>query len=74
MKNEIAKLQIVNPNAAGIDEGAKSFFVAVNQQRSNVCEFGVYTRDHEKMIDHLKTHDIKTVAMESTGSLLADDI
>lgn len=68
MKNETAKLQIVNSNAAGIDVGAKSYFVAVDQQKSNVCEFGVYTRDHQKMIDHLKTHDIKTVAMESTGS------
>jgi len=55
-------------NAAGIDVGSKSYMVAIDQERENVTEFGVYTKDHQKMIDHLRSHDIKTVAMESTGS------
>ena len=68
MENETAKLQIVNSNAAGIDVKAKYYFVAVDQQKSNVWEFGVYSKDNQKMIDHLKTHAVKTVVMESTGS------
>lgn len=69
MKNEkTAKLQIINLNAAGIDVGAKSYVVAIDQEKTNVQEFGVYTKDHAKMIDHLNSHGIKTVAMESTGS------
>lgn len=69
MKNEkTAKLQIVNLNAAGIDVGSKSYMVAIDQEKENVKEFGVYTKDHQKLVDHLISHDIKTVAMESTGS------
>ena len=48
-----AKLQIINLNAAGIDVGSKSYLVAIDQERENVKEFGVYTKDHQKMIDHL---------------------
>ena len=69
MKNEkTAKLQIANLNAAGIDVRAKSYMVAIDQEKLNVREFGVYTKDHERLIHHLKCHGIKTVAMESTGS------
>jgi hypothetical protein len=42
MKNEkTAKLQIANLNAAGIDVGAKSYMVAIDQEKLNVREFGV---------------------------------
>ena len=66
-ENELA-MKIVHPNAAGIDIGSKSHWVAVDQIPGNVREFGVYTRDHHRLIDHLKSHQITTVAMESTGS------
>lgn len=61
-------LQIVNPRAAGIDVGSTMHVVAVDQNVDNVRSFGVYTKDHNKMIEYLHSHDITTVAMESTGS------
>jgi transposase len=61
-------MKIVNPTAAGIDVGSKSHFVAVGQNEQDVMEFGVYSKDHQKMIEHLNSYGIKTVAMESTGS------
>ncbi len=33
-----------------------------------MCEFGVYTKDHQELILHLQKHGITTIAMESTGS------
>jgi transposase len=66
-KKELA-LQVVNLNAAGIDVGSRSHFVAIDQVKSNVREFGVYTKDHEEMIRYLHSCSISTIAMESTGS------
>src|SRR5215469_3271512 len=68
MKEKELSMQIVHPNAAGIDIGSKSHWVAVDQIAANVKEFGVYTRDHHALIDHLKSYQVDTVAMESTGS------
>jgi transposase len=67
MKKEM-KMQIVNTHAAGIDVGSRSHFAAVGQDLQDVREFGVYTEDHQKLIDWLLEHQVKTVAMESTGS------
>ena len=61
-------MEVVHQNAAGIDIGSKTHWVAVDQVPGNVREFGVYTRDHHRLIEHLKSHQITTVAMESTGS------
>ena len=61
-------MQIVNAQAAGIDIGSKSHFVAVGQRKEDVREFGVYTKDHEVLIEWLSSHQITTVAMESTGN------
>ena len=68
MNEKELSMKIVHPNAAGIDIGSKTHWVAVDQIPGNVREFGVYTRDHQRLIDHLKSHQIATVAMESTGS------
>jgi len=68
MNQQELAMKIVHPNAAGIDIGSKSHWVAVDQLVSNVREFGVYTKDHQNIIAHLKFHRITTVAMESTGS------
>jgi transposase len=62
------KMKIVNPRAAGIDVGSKSHFVGINQNEKDVREFGVYSKDHQAMIEHLKQNLIASVAMESTGS------
>ena len=61
-------MQVVHPHAAGIDIGSKSHWVAVDQQVGHVKEFGVYTPDHQKMIDYLRSYNITTIAMESTGT------
>jgi len=68
MKRNELSLQIVNPHAAGIDVGSRSHMVAVDQNKDNVREFGVYTKDYEQLIIHLNNFGINTVSMESTGS------
>lgn len=62
------KMDIVNPNAAGIDVGSRSHFVAISQAHSDVKEFGVYAEDLKYLVQWLIDNDIKTIAMESTGS------
>ncbi len=52
MKEKELSMQIVHPNAAGIDIGSKTHWVAVDQIPGNVREFGIYTRDHQRLIDH----------------------
>lgn len=68
MKRNKLSLQIVNPHAAGIDVGSRSHMVAVDQNKDNVREIGVYTKDNEQLIIHLRNFGINTVEMESTGS------
>jgi transposase len=64
------ELEVVNPDAAGIDVGASSHYVAVPEDRDteSVREFGCFTADLYRMADWLESCRIKTVAMESTGS------
>ena len=59
----------LNLNAAGIDVGASSHFVAVPHDRAEhpVREFGAYTVDLYHLADWLTECEIETVAMESTG-------
>lgn len=61
-------MEVIHAHAAGIDIGSKSHWVAVDQNPQHVREFGVYTKDHLKLIEHLRSFQITTVAMESTGS------
>lgn len=67
MKKE-AKMPIINPNACGIDAGSRSHYVAVGQGSEHVKCFGVYTQDHQEMIAFLKSQNVRTIAMESTGN------
>jgi len=62
-------LEIVHRDAAGIDVGGASHFVAIPPDRdeSPVREFGSWTGDLEKMAQWLKQRGIRTVAMQSTG-------
>ena len=64
-----AGLSQVNLNAAGIDVGASSHFVAVPEDRWEppVRKFHAYTADLYRLADWLAECGIKTVAMESTG-------
>jgi len=61
-------LEVVNPNAAGIDIGSRSHWVSVGQNSQDVKEFGVYSEDHQKLCEWLKKHKVTTIAMESTGT------
>jgi len=61
-------LEIVNKNAAGIDIGSRSHWVAVGQKKADIKEFGVYNEDLYALADWLSEHKITSVAMESTGN------
>lgn len=62
-------LSKANPNAAGADIGAEEIVVCVaaNETTQLVRGFGNYTVDLESIADWLAEHNIKTIAMESTG-------
>ncbi len=45
MENKNLKMEIINPDAAGIDIGSRSHFVAIGQGKDDVREFGVYNED-----------------------------
>ena len=59
----------MNLNAAGIDVGASSHFVAVPEDRweQPVREFEAFTADLYRLADWLAGCGVETVAMESTG-------
>ena len=59
----------VNLNAAGIDVGASSHFVAVSEGCADdpVREYEAYTAELYRMADWLVECGVTTVAMESTG-------
>ncbi len=63
------RLEIAFPNAAGVDVGASSHFVAVPADRAEeaVRQFEVYTADLQALGDWLHECGVDTVAMESTG-------
>lgn len=62
-------LEVVHADAAGIDVGNASHFVAVPPDRDEVPvrEFGSWTADLKRMAGWLKECGIRTVAMQSTG-------
>jgi transposase len=62
-------MERINVDAAGIDVGASSHFVAVPEDRDSqpVREFLAYTTDLYRLADWLAACGIRTVAMESTG-------
>jgi len=64
-----AALTITHPNAAGVDIGSASHFVAVPPDRDEepVREFPSFTVDLHALADWLKGCGVDTVAMESTG-------
>lgn len=62
-------LKQVHLNAAGIDVGSESHYVAVPVDRDEhpIRMFSAFTSDLERLADWLKACSIDTVAMESTG-------
>jgi transposase len=63
-------LQRLNLNAAGIDIGSKSHFVAVPEgsDMEPVREFDCFTSDLNRLADWIISCGVTTVAMESTGT------
>lgn len=63
------ELMVLFPNAAGIDVGASSHYVAVPPDRceQSVREFASFTEELAALADWLQSCGIDTVAMESTG-------
>jgi transposase len=64
-----AHLQHLNVNAAAIDIGSTSHFVAVPEGRDtvNVREFATFTADLHRLADWLTACGVDTVVMESTA-------
>lgn len=64
-----SRLDIINPDAAGIDIGAKIHYVCVPEGRDNlrIQSFGCFTEDIHAMATWLKKCGVKSIAMESTG-------
>jgi len=64
-----AGVQVIHPNAAGLDIGSTEIWGAVAPMRTAVAvrKFGTYTPDLEALADWLMACGVDTVAMESTG-------
>ena len=60
---------VLEPNAAGIDVGAREMFVAVLPGRDEkpVRVFATFTEGLERLTDWLEQCGVTTVALESTG-------
>jgi len=68
MEQDVISMEIINPQAAGIDVGSRSHWVAVGQSEQDVREYGVFNEDLFAMADWLEERQVKTIAMESTGT------
>ena len=69
-KQPLRSLETIQPNAAGIDLGAREHWVAGpprDDKTPNVERFGTTTPDLYHLADWLKEQGVETVAMESTG-------
>lgn len=68
-EKKVQRLDYINTNAAGIDIGSKSHFVAIPEGRDtqSVKEFSTFTNGLYELVAWLKKVKVTTVAMESTG-------
>src|SRR5579864_6608535 len=62
-------LEVVHPQAAGIDVGNSAHYVAVRPDcdPEPVRRFECFTADLHRLADWLQSHNVKTVALQSTG-------
>jgi hypothetical protein len=62
-------LDVMHPNAAGIDVGNSTHYVAVRPDRdpTPVRRFDCFTADLHRLADWLQQCGVTTVAMQSTG-------
>jgi hypothetical protein len=68
-RNSTTLFERIQPDAAGVDCGARSHFAAVPPDRDPqpVREFRTFTADLHRLADWFDLCGVKTVAMESTG-------
>jgi len=64
---------VLEPNAAGVDVGAREMYVAVPPDRDPepVRVFDTFTNDLQALVKWLQQCRITTIAMESTGVYFA---
>jgi len=69
IQTEDLSLEVIHPDAGGIDIGNESHYASVPPSRDSqpVREFGCTTAELKAMADWLKQCRIRTVAMQSTG-------
>jgi transposase len=69
MKVDWKALEIVHPDAAGIDVGGSQHWVAISPERDPepVRRFGCFTADLRQMAQWLVEKGVRSVAMQSTG-------
>jgi transposase len=69
LQSEDPGLEVVHPQAAGIDVGNGAHYVAVrpDRDRQPVRRFECFTADLHRLADWLQSCGVKTVAMQSTG-------
>ena len=69
IQSEDLRLEVVHPDAAGVDIGNESHYVAVPASRASqpVRRFGCTTAELKDMATWLKQCGILTVALQSTG-------
>ena len=62
-------MQVIYPNAAGLDIGSAEIMVAIPPDRDGetVRGFGTFTPDLKELADWLAESRVTHVAMESTG-------
>ena len=57
-KKKTRELAIEHPHACGIDVGSKFHAVATGLGDEDIVKFGVYTKDHKKLISYLKEKEV----------------
>jgi transposase len=69
LRTENPGLDVVHPQAAGIDVGNSAHYVAVrpDQDPDSVRRFECFTADLHRLADWLESCGVETVAMQSTG-------
>ena len=69
IQSEELSLEVIHPDAAGIDIGNESHYVAVPPSRDSqpVRRFGCTTAELKVMAGWLKRCGIRTIAMQSPG-------
>jgi len=67
-KKSVDGMPVINENVCGIDVGSTFHQSAIGMDSKDLKIIGTFTKDYKAFIKYLRTHKVKKVAMESTGS------